>query len=135
MWALFPARTFCSICKFCFKQPEASAKERSKSSCKPDKCFNRRCKLCSQSQLLSVCTPSPVKTSAVSIAKVPTMWQCYHKQGSNLSKGLILHLGPLRRKSRQVHKVSPLERPASTSLVVTPVPFAPTGDMFLPHGP
>ena len=32
-----PARTFCSKCKFCFKQPEASAKERSRSSCKPDK--------------------------------------------------------------------------------------------------
>ena len=50
----------------------------------------------------------------------------YHKQGSNLSLG---HLGPLRRKSRQVHKVSPLERPASLTLV-TSVPFAPTGDMF-----
>ena len=54
----------------------------------------------------------------------------YHKQGSNLSKGHILHLDPLRRKSRQVHKVSPLERPTSSSLVVTPVPLAPTGDMF-----
>ena len=75
--------------------------------------------------------PAPVRTSAVSTAKVPTMWPpSYHKQGSNLSKGHILHLGPLRRKSRQVHKVSPLERPSSSSLVVTPVPFAPTGDMF-----
>ena len=54
----------------------------------------------------------------------------YHKQGSSLSKGQFLHLGPLRHKSRQVHKVSPLERPASSSLVVTPVPFAPTGAMF-----
>ena len=51
----------------------------------------------------------------------------YDKQGSNLTKGQILHFGPLRRKSRQVH--SPLQRPASSSLVLTPVPFAPTGDI------
>ena len=69
--------------------------------------------------------------SAASTAKVPTMWPpSYHKQGSNRSKGHILHLDPLRRKSRRGHKVSPLERPASSSLVVTPVPFALTGDMF-----
>ena len=76
--------------------------------------------------------PAPVRTSAVSTAKVPTMWPLsYHKQGSNLLKGHILHLGPLRRKSRQVHKVSPLERSASSSLVATlylciSVSFAPT---------
>ena len=75
--------------------------------------------------------PAPVRTSAVSTAKIPTMWPpSYHKQGSNLSKGHILYLGYLRRKSRQVHKVSHLERPVFSSLVVTPVPFAPTADMF-----
>ena len=76
--------------------------------------------------------PTPVRTSAVSTAKVPTMWPpSYHKQGSSLSKDQFLQLGPLRHKSRQVHKVSPLERPASSSLVVTlVVPFAPTGAMF-----
>ena len=80
--------------------------------------------------------PVPVRTSAVSTAKAPTMWPpSYHKQGSNLSEGQILHLGPLRRKSRQVHKVSPLQRPASSSLVMTPVPFAPTGDMFFKEAP
>ena len=92
--------------------------------------FNKRCKLCSQSQLFIV-PPAPVRMSATSTAKVPTMWPpSYHKQGSNRSKGHILHLGPLMRKSRRGHKVSPVERPASSSLVVTPVPFALTGDMF-----
>ena len=58
------------------------------------------------------------------------MWPpSYHKQGSNLSKDHFLHLGPLRRKSRQVDKVSPLGRPASSNLVVTPVPFTLTGDI------
>ena len=92
-----PARTFCSKCKFCFKQPEASAKERSKSSCKPDKCFNKRCKLCSSFSYSVSVPPAPVRMSAVSTAKVPTMWPpSYHKQGSNLLKGHILYLGPLR---------------------------------------
>ena len=38
--------------------------------------------------------PAPVGTSAVLTAKVPNMWPPgYHNQGSNLSKGQILHLG------------------------------------------
>ena len=41
--------------------------------------------------------PTPVRTSAVSTATVPSMWPpSYHKQGSNLSKDYFLHLGPLR---------------------------------------
>ena len=116
--------TFCSKCKLFFKQPKASAKERSK-SCKPDKCFNKRCKIVhSLSYSVSV-PPASVGTSAVlTTTSSNNVAPSYHKQGSNLSKGQILHLGPLRRNSRQVHKVSPLERPALSSLVVTPVPFA-----------
>ena len=70
--------------------------------------------------------PAPVRRSSVSTAKVQTMWPpSYHKQGSNLSEGQILHLGPLRQNSRQVHKVSPLETSASSSTVLTTVPLVP----------
>ena len=60
-------------------------KERSKSSCKPEKCFSKRCKLCSQSHLLSVCSSCSCKDGCC--------------RNSNSSNNVVSKLSQTRFKS------------------------------------